>query len=158
MSLTIRNNDQAFVPGSTLVLLNEVLQQSLLKCDAANPKLNAIVRCESLPQIPGSPAPWAALFDFLLATITDGDPIGSRLFLYIDCKEGVTESGNAAEGIRWYQVSFHTNITADEAWCLRNKEKIEQSHLRAATCGGSLSVQNLAQTGCLYLITISGKI
>jgi light-regulated signal transduction histidine kinase (bacteriophytochrome) len=143
--------------GYVLQDLNTLLRQSLKKHEALTRQQQVILRCASLPVIPGNQTKLELLFDHLLQMILSYPPNGSRLFLNIDCQE---QDGNLSAGHNvgsMYQILFHTNICSDASWKEANRNKLTECMEILALHNGALGVNTIENTGCLFVISLPGK-
>jgi hypothetical protein len=139
--------------------LNEVMQQELLRAQGQDSRSRMIVRCENLPVVEGAPAVVSGLLRGLVSLITAHPPLSSRLFLYIDCEEENKEVEAAlTQGYKRYRIDFHTNALTGEKWHMANQEKLEAYKKMALAFNGTLEVNQIGNTGCLFSISLVGKI
>lgn len=143
-----------------LLDLNTVLKESLKKAQTEVDHLQLIVRCESLPQIKADQAEMEKLFDDLLGMILNHSPQTSRLFLYVDCEEdsGDVIDMNLEEGFKRYLIKFHTNVTTHDNWKLINSQSLINCRQILSRHNGNLAVNEISKTGCLFSVSLQGKI
>lgn len=145
-----RKNIQHFSPLS----LNEIFRESMKKAQAKAENLQVIVRCENLPQVYGCHNDMLQLFDNLLSMILHHSPNNSRLFLYVDCEEKYDSENKEKR----YMIKFNTNIDTHENWKVINSQALVNCKQILAAHNGSLVVNNISSTGCLFIVSLPGKI
>lgn len=150
--------EKDFLPA--LLSLNEVLQESLKKAQAQVDRAQLIVRCESLPWVLAERSEMIRLFDDLISMILNQPPNTTRLFLYVDCEEDNNEiiDLTVKSGFKNYLIKFHTNITTHEHWKLVNNQTLSNCKQILSRLGGNLVVHDVSSTGCLFSLTLPGKI
>lgn len=143
-----------------LLSLNEVLQQSLRKAQALVDKAQLIVRCETLPRVNADYDEMVKLFDDVLGMILNHPPNTSRLFLYIDCVEDSNDviDMTLGDGLKRYVIRFHTNITTHDNWKLVNSQQLINCRQLLSRHNGNLAVNDISSTGCLFSVSLPGKI
>jgi K+-sensing histidine kinase KdpD len=134
--------------------LNDVFKESLKKAQAQVDNLQLIIRCENLPLIKADEEEMVKLFDDLLGMILNHAPNGSKLFLYVDCEENINEPKEE----KHYLIKFHTNITTHENWKLVNSQALVNCRLILSRHNGTLVVNDVSNTGCLFSFSLPGKI
>ncbi len=148
-----KNSDKIIINPIALLSLNQVLRESMQPLHD-NPSM--VIRCEALPSINGQYDELLRLFTMMLELITSEPPAGPKLFLYVDCDQGITEPG-LDEGYRQYIIKFYTNITTGEAWKEKNKNILSGCESIVSHHKGSFQVNNISHTGCLFAISLAGK-
>jgi len=143
-----------------LLLLNHVLKESLKKAQAQVDHLQLIVRCETLPQIKADHNEMIKLFDGLLSIILNSSPQSSRLFLYVDCEDVADDvvDMNWGEGFKRYIIKFHTNVSTHGNWKLVNSQALINCRQILSSHNGTLVVNEINSTGCLFSFSLPGKI
>jgi len=143
-----------------LLDLNSVLNESLKKAQSQVDHLQLIVRCETLPQIKADHDEMVKLFDGLLGMILNHPPQTSRLFLYVDCEENVTDviDMTLEKGFRQYIIKFHTNVTTHDNWKLVNSQALINCRQILSKHNATLAVNEISKTGCLFSVLLQGKI
>ena len=150
-------NQNAFT--GTSLSLNAVLNNSVKKAQQAFPSQRIILRCEPLPRVKGNPDDWKELFDNLVRLIVSYPPPGYRLFLFIGCEEVPGKNGQQVSfDNSYFLVRFHTNITTREDWVTANAPVLERCRLIIERLKGTLLVNNITNTGCVFAVTLPGKI
>ncbi len=146
--------------SNALLDLNIVLKESLKKVQSEVHKLQLIVRCESLPKIKADREEATKLFDDLLRMILNHPPQTSRLFLYVDCEEdsGDVMDMTLEEGFKRYIIKFHTNVTTHGNWKLINSQSLMNCRQILSGYNGNLAVNEISKTGCLFSLSLQGKI
>ena len=145
---------------SGLLDLNTVLKESLKKVQSEVHHLQLIVRCESLPKIKADYEETMKLFDDLLRMIFNHPPQTSRLFLYVDCEEdsGDVMDMTSEEDFKRYIIKFHTNVTTHGNWKLINSSALMNCRQILSRYNGNLAVNEISKTGCLFSLSLQGKI
>lgn len=133
--------------------LNDIFRESMKKAQAQVDNLQVIVRCENLPQVHGSRNEMLQLFDNLLGMILNHPPRNSKLFLYVDCEEAETGSNNEKQ----YTIKFNTNIDTHENWKVINSQALVNCRQILSTHHGTLVVNNISSSGCLFILSLPGK-
>lgn len=148
-------------PGnySEQISLNNVTQLALQRLQLEYGKPDIIVRCQALPQIEADKHNIEKAFDDMIRMIIRHPPMGTRLYLYINCEEEHKEEGGAAliKMNKRYRISFHTNVCTDEAWKAANEKTIEGCRELLAQYGAGFTVNEIKSTGCLFSISLLGK-
>jgi hypothetical protein len=148
--------DGSPVPAGRMpVSLNEVWRQSLKKNEVLLRNASVTVRCELLPQVEGDPRQFQTLFDRLVSLILNHPPVGSRLFLYVDCQEEILEK-DGAELKKW-TLRFSTNIPASEEWRQAHQPVLQECEQIVARHNGEFTVNRIQNTGCLFVMNLYGK-
>jgi light-regulated signal transduction histidine kinase (bacteriophytochrome) len=138
------------------VSLNEVWKQSLKKNEAAVKNSNVIVRCALLPQVNGQPQLLEKLFDSLVSLILSNPPSGSRLFLYVDCRE--EEEETKSSGAKNFILRFCANIIADEQWQRNSQLVLDECEAIVRLHNGGFAMNPIQSTGGLFVLSFNGKI
>jgi hypothetical protein len=136
-------------------IINALLQQYGLK------EKSAILRLDKLVVVKGKKDQFTFLFGELLHAIFNHPPFNSKLFLFIQCaeeklEEDILDLRSKTSGR--YVICFHTNIHTDENWRAIHKSNLEECCRIVHENGGSLSQNNITNTGCLFSLTLPGKI
>jgi hypothetical protein len=148
------------VDPDNFVSLNNVLKESLKKVQARVDHLQLIIRCETLPQIKAEHGEMVKLFDGLLGMILNSAPQISKLFLYVDCEEVSDHARemNSQEGLKRYVIKFHTNVSTHDNWKLVNSQALATCRQILSNYHGTLAVNEISRTGCLFSFSLPGKI
>jgi hypothetical protein len=159
----LTNPEPEPLPGSVhspAFSLNEVFQERMRKAQGLHGHLHLVVRCEQLPHMEGNREEIGRLFDSMISMMVNPVPEGSKLFLHIDCQEVSFVSGEQHElsEKNAFQIRFYTNSAIDEAWKEVHAQALLRCQLIAAGHHGSFTLNHLRQTGCLFSLTIPGKI
>jgi len=140
------------------VNLNEAMQQVLHQFqNQKNAKL--IVRSENLPAIEANKTNVVKVLDNVLNMIATHPPAGSPLFLYIDCEEenkGKTDPV-LTKGYKRYNIRFHTNVHTNNVWKINHQRTIDECTAILKQYGASFTVNEIKSTGCLFRISLLGK-
>lgn len=139
--------------------LHDILRQALqqrLRYEKKNSDI--IIRCDALPVVE-TDTRIVGVFDDIVQMIVSHPPNGPRLFLYVNCEEENT--GTAGSDLvkrnRRYKVNFHTNISTDEAWKKAHEKAIAGCKAVLAQYGAGFTVNDIKSTGCLFSISLLGK-
>ena len=159
----LTNPEPEPLPGSVqspAFSLNDVFQERMRKAKDLHEHLHVVVRCEQLPHIEGNREEIGKLFDSMISMIVNSMAAGSKLFLHIDCEEVtiVPEELPGTSEKNAFQIRFYTNSAIDEAWKESHAQALLRCQLIAAGHHGSFTLNHLRQTGCLFSLTIPGKI
>lgn len=155
-----KNIDAPVFPKASvnLLSLNQVFKESMKKAQTQSGNVEMIVRCENLPQVKGNHTEIVQLFDLLLAMILNNPPQNSKLYLYVDCEEEMTDTINLYfEGAKQYLIKFYTNITTHDHWKVLNSQSLIDCKQILSNHHGNLVVNNISSTGCLFTISLPGK-
>jgi hypothetical protein len=118
-----------------------------------------IIRCETLPVIEGDKKNIVRVFEDIVQMIISHSPTGARLFLYVNCEEENKEAINPelVKTNKRYKVNFHTNISTDEVWKTAHEKTIAGCKALLAQYGAGFTVNEVKLTGCLFSISLLGK-
>lgn len=145
------------VPGNQeKVSLNEVMQQSLQRFQLGR-NSDVIIRCENLPDIEIDRNEIGEIFNDILNMIINFPPAGNKLFLHVDCEEERIESDDPALAKKVFNIHFHTNCRADDKWKLDHRQTIEKCATLLAQYHAGFTVNEIKAAGCLFSISLPGK-
>ena len=139
--------------------LNEIFRAVL---DTYSVDGGLIFRCDKLPIAIGSPEDFTYLFDALLSMIVSHPPQGSKLYLYVKCFPETVDDDvmdlrvDAQTAI--YKIEIYSNITTDKEWEMLHQAKLAECNLQAAKVKGRFSFSPVVNTGCVFSLTLPGKI
>lgn len=147
-------------PGSdrrsdVTINLNEMIRQALNPFMVAGRNKDVIVRCTDMPQIQGDPVLLKEVCNDLVRMIMLY-PGTSKRFLHIKCEEKFLLP-NSNPG-REFLIEFHTNLTTDHNWKQLNQETIIACQEKLLKFQAFLTVHEISTTGCLFSISLQGKI
>lgn len=168
---TVNNNIQAtpshhvFAGQSYVgdgVNLNEIFQSGMQKHVSGEKKTLSIVRSDKLPVVNGQREQFVQLLNMMIEMIVSYPPAISKLFLYVKCEvvaqdPEITDLRPAGDQ-QMYTLCFYTNITTDDRWKLICKERLAECSVIAAQNRGSFSFFPICNTGCIFSLTLPGKI
>ena len=139
--------------------LNDALKESLKKAQTAAGHVQMIVRCENLPRVNACYDEMVHLFDTLLEMILN-HPGAAQLYLYVDCEEEDNDvmHCNLTDHEKRYHIKLHTNITTHEHWNLVNGRALINCRRILSKHNGILAVNEISSAGCLFCVTLPGKI
>jgi signal transduction histidine kinase len=139
--------------------LNEVIQQSLHRFQSGIRNQNVIVRYENLPIIEADKKAVIKVFDNLVQMILNHPPGGSKLYLYVDCEEESRAQDSETHYVsKRYFIRFHTNITTNEEWKAEYQRVLEECTELLNQFDAGFTVNEIKNTGCLFSISLSGKL
>ena len=157
----LKANPVVSVPESCSeqINLNDILRQALqqrLQYEKKNSDI--IIRCDALPAVE-TDEKIAGVFDHIVQMIVSHPPNGARLFLYVNCEEEHTGTAgfDLVKRNKRYKVNFHTNISTDEAWKKAHEKAIAGCKAILAQYGAGFTVNDIKSTGCLFSISLLGK-
>ena len=144
-----------------LVDLNKVVRTVLDTHKQQIQQLSAILRCDHLPFVQADMQTLDRLFASLIKMMVDHPTSGSNnLFIYLKCqpvKEEQTNLSLRQDEMR-FSISFHTNIKYGAHWQQLNETKLEECALICERLRGSLENQSNLNTGCIFNLTLPGKL
>ena len=153
----LSNNLQA----SEITDLNEILQ-SVLDKYSVEQQNNFICRFDKLPLVYGDREHYICLFDALISMIISHPPHNSKLFLYVRCAEAKEDNEiidlRPIAGTILCKIDIYSNITTDKNWEVVYQNKLTECALQATKNSGSFSFSPISNTGCLFSVTLPGKI
>lgn len=139
--------------------LNEIVQKICTRYTSDGK--NFILRADKLPHVNCSQEVFTHLFGELVSMIVNHPPQNSKLFLYITCKEQSQDAevmDLQLGGETMYVIDFHTNITSDKQWTNLYKSKLDECSVLIQQNGGDFTFFPICNTGCLFSISLPGKI
>lgn len=154
MSTTLSDSKQVNTNSisENMVSLNQLFNETMKKFQLKNEKANIIVRCESLPEIESNEKELSNLLDAMLNVIFMNSQQASKLFLHVHCSEVENDKGKE------YEIRFHTNVSTTAQWREDNKDILSFCKETAIGLRGNLAVNHVENTGCLFLLTLPGKL
>ena len=129
----------------TNAILSSVVRQL-----PASVRNTMILRCDYLSQVRVPEKNLAAAFAGLLWLITFQNE-NKTLFLHVTAAEKKT-SGETESVF----VYFHTNLTSNE-WLESDNQKVNNIAALLTPFGGSISINQLKNSGCIFAISLPGK-
>jgi hypothetical protein len=140
--------------------LNEIVQTICNRYTTTGKSF--ILRSDRLPHVNANKEALILLFSELISAIINHPPQNSKLFLYITCRGQPQDADvmdlRLAGNFKMYLIDLHTNITSDELWMNLYKNKLEECSVMTQRIGGSFSFFPICNTGCLFSISLPGKI
>ena len=94
--------------------------------------------------------------------IVSHPPQGSKLYLYVKCFPETVDDDvmdlrvDAQTAI--YKIEIYSNITTDKEWEMLHQAKLAECNLQAAKVKGRFSFSPVVNTGCVFSLTLPGKI
>ncbi|HUQ65982.1 MAG TPA: hypothetical protein VM101_07495 [Flavitalea sp.] len=142
------------------ISLNEVVKESLEKIHSRHKNVDVIVRFENLPFAFGKREELLQLFDLMLNSIFKSTSSGTKLFLFIDCIEAGKENGSVVDSTErdLFQIRFHTNIKCHDKWRSENEPALATCTEIISNHNGTFVVSDSNTSGCLFTITVPGKL
>ena len=142
--------------------LNQVFQSGMQKHVTHEKKTLSIVRSDKLPVVSGQKEQFVELLDMMIEMIISYPPAGSKLFLYVKCdveeRDPEIMDLSLSKDFRLCTLYFYTNITTDDRWKMMYKDRLAQCAIIAAENQGKFSSYAISNTGCLFSLTLPGKI
>jgi hypothetical protein len=143
---------------STLVNANTILRKALHNL-TPEVRSNLVLRCDELPLVKITEECLENAFTELLSLIISNRSTDTKLFLHISCIQE-TEPGNntgVKDGNHRYQVQFHSNTSPYTEWLPKNQQQINSIAASLVPAGGSLVVNHLKNSGCIFCIALPGN-
>jgi hypothetical protein len=144
--------------GLSLVNANTILQRALQKLKP-EVRSNIVLRCDELPRVKITEECLENAFTELLSLIITNRSPDKKLFLHISSiQETETENDrHLNDGSNRYQVQFHSNTPPHTDWLPENQQQINSIAASLVPAGGSLVVNHLKNSGCIFCIALPGK-
>ena len=139
----------------TFVETNTLLKRAIQKLPV-EVKNEIVLRCDELARLQGTEESIEKAFTLLLQMIADERDMGKKLFLHITCAKQKNEE-DAPAGLQRFFVQFHANLTLHASWMLQAEGRINTIASLLLPFGGSLVVNQLKNSGCVFCITLPGK-
>jgi hypothetical protein len=141
------------------VSLNDVFREALRKVEGLLSRDNLIVRCDNLPLVNGTKEELKLVFDTLIEVIF-ASTSRSRLFLHVGCSENQLDDKQPSptNNMKRYQIRIQTNINMDKGWKDRHRDRFDTCEQILSKLDGMFSVHAVSDAGCLFTITVPGKI
>lgn len=121
-----------------------------------------IFRLDKLPMVNGNQEYVTCLFDALISMVVNHPPANSKLFLYVKCSREKVDNDiidlSVTDGTSLFKIEVYSNITTDKNWETLYKDKLEDCSLQATKISGRFSFSPITNTGCLFSLTLPGKI
>jgi hypothetical protein len=147
-------------PGSSQIPvpinLGDVIRQALQPFLSAGRNREVIFRCDDLPAVSAEPGVIQEVFSRLIRMIMQ-HPSDSRKFFYIRCEEKLPSLKQKAARST-YIIEFHTNLSNHSQWMQLNQESILDCQQIMLRHGLDLAVHEITTTGCLFSISLQGKL
>jgi hypothetical protein len=135
---------------------NAVLRKAIQQLPPAV-RQQVILRCDELAQLQIAEDVLEKAFVQLLAMIA-GEKADSKLFLHITCQREKVQEQQAKQGPGGrFIIQFHTNLTPPAAWLQAAEQRTSSVAELLLPYGGSLVVNQLKNSGCVFSITLPGK-
>jgi hypothetical protein len=142
-----------------LIDLNPVMQQALRRMQRSGRHLEVIVRCEHLPVMNTVRADMEAVFSSLVSIIGEKAATDCRRFLYIGCSEEHKDiSADLTNGYKRFLLQFHSNVSTDARWKEVHSDVLESCSQLLKKFQADLTVYEVKNTGCLFSISLLGKL
>jgi hypothetical protein len=141
----------------TLVDANTVLCKVIQKLSPRF-KNDVVLRCDELAQLQGSEQNIENAFSQLLQLIEEEKPLDKKLFLHITSFiDRSNDKSTIGQGLQRYIIQFHTNISLHAAWMQEAEYRINGIASLLLPFDGSLQVNQLKNSGCVFSISLPGK-
>ena len=139
--------------------LNEIFRNVL---DKYILERGIIFRLDRLPLVNGNQEYVTCLFDTLMSMVFSHPPGNSKLFLYVKCFPETVDSDVMDLRVKadstLFKIEIYSNITTDKNWEILYQDKLAECSLQATNMSGSFSFSPITNTGCLFSLTLPGKI
>lgn len=136
---------------------NQLLQKALQKLPT-DIRSDIVLRCDELARLQITNEALEDALSQLLQMIVDERETGVKLFLHITCShENKGEREAITNRLSRFLIQFHTNLTPHAAWMQDAESRINRIASTLLPFGGSLQVNQLKNSGCVFCITLSGK-
>ncbi|MFL5740341.1 MAG: hypothetical protein ACJ75B_08995 [Flavisolibacter sp.] len=146
------------IPVHFMMSLNELIRDAIRKLQLHFNKVDAVIRCETLPTVPGKKEDMVKLLENLLEVIFHSAPSGAKLFLYIDCiEEKDKKLKNFVEGMKYFTIKIHSNIVADQEWLDRHALRFGDCRHLLSAHDGELFIKTMDPAGCSFSLSVPGK-
>ena len=139
-----------------LVDSNFLLQKAIQKL-SPEVRSEVVLRCDELVQLQCSEESSEKVFSQLLQLIAKAKPVDRKLFLHITCFPESKEGKTIAFGLKRYIIQFHTNISLHSEGTQEAEKEINTIASLLVPYGGSLQVNQLKNSGCVFSISLPGK-
>lgn len=138
--------------------LNELMQQHLLKIQLEK-KISPIIRSEQLPGIEANRTAIGYVLETVIRIIFSYPPVGRKSFLYINCDEENkgTLDIDLTNGFKRYIISFHTNVNSVGSLNTLHQKAIDECTSILKKYGASFTANEIRSAGCLFSISLLGK-
>ena len=147
-------------PVNTLANLadtNHLLQKAIQKLPTEI-RSDIVLRCDELAKLQITADAMEAAFTQLLQMIVEEREPGVKLFLHITCShENKGEQEAITNRLSRFLIQFHTNLTPHAAWMQDAESRINRIASTLLPFGGSLQVNQLKNSGCVFCIALPGK-
>ncbi|HEX8316410.1 MAG TPA: hypothetical protein VF609_15510 [Flavisolibacter sp.] len=139
----------------TLVETNTLLRRAIQKLPAEI-RGSIVLRCDELARLQGNEEAIENAFSRLLQMIVEERQTGKQLFLHITCSQQ-KEEDTIPSGLPRFFIRFHTNLSPSASWMQEAESRINNIASFLLPYGGSLLVNQLKNSGCVFCITLPGK-
>jgi|GEM_PF-1729440 len=147
-------------PVDTLANLadtNQLLQKAIQKLPTEI-RSDIVLRCDELAKLQITAEAMEDAFTQLLRMIVEERETGAKLFLHITCShENKGEREAITNRLSRFLIQFHTNLTPHAAWMQDAESRINRIASILLPFGGSLQVNQLRNSGCVFCIALPGK-
>ena len=146
-----------FFSTTNLVDANKVLRNAIQKLSPEF-RNEVVLRFDELAQLQVSEESMEQAFFKLLQLFVNEKPSDKKLFLHITCfhdSKAVTKT--IGRGLQRYIIQFHTNISLHAAWMQEAEKNINNIATLLLPFNGSLQVNQLKNSGCVFSISLPGK-
>ncbi|MDQ6609630.1 MAG: hypothetical protein M3Y85_07400 [Bacteroidota bacterium] len=157
ISPTIRSS---FAGSSTgFCNTNLVLQKAVFNLDAGL-KNSLFLRCDELPFVQCEEGIIKKTITQVLQLIADKKDGQTKLYLHVNAiAEPEEQSTNSKQkNLTRYKLRFHTNITLTKEWLKMAEQKLTNINALLLPYDGNLSVTQLKNSGCIFTMSVPGKL
>jgi len=142
---------------ATFVDTNVLLQKTIQRLPSSI-RSGIVLRCDELARLQISEEAMEKAFSQLLQMIIEERETGTKLFLHITCsKEKKQEQETTSDQFSRFLIQFHTNLKPHAAWMQEAESRINNIASLLTPFGGSLLVNQLKNSGCVFVISLPGK-
>ena len=141
----------------TLVDANALLQKAIHRLPLEM-RQQIILRCDELAKLHATEETIENVFSELFQLIVGKKAPDAKLYLHITCsQEDKAGEETIVFDVQRFLIQFHTNITPHAAWMLEIGPRINHMASMLHPFGGSLLVNQLKNSGCVFCIALPGK-
>lgn len=144
-------------PTATFVDTNALLKKAIQNLPASI-RSEIVLRCDELAPLQISEEAIEKAFSQLLQMIIDEREAESKLFLHITCASDKKQQAETTSPcLSRFLIQFHTNLKPHSAWMQEAGNQINRIASLLTPFDGSLLVNQLKNSGCVFVISLPGK-
>ena len=118
-----------------------------------------VLRCAHLPVTEGAYAAYHGVFTLIVGMITRLQQPGTSLYLHVDCMEAAPGvDAEFMDGRKRYDLRFHTSAATGADWAAVHETIFAQCREVMQGQGAQFEVFPVRNTGCLFSISLLGKL